>query len=67
MNDTKYTLYNKDNNRTLLHPTIGLWNTSNIEEARSMLDDCKIYLKSIGLEHIQDNFVVIEVETGKEV
>ena len=61
-----YTLLNKGNDKQLVHPLIGLWSTMNLEEAREMLKDCKIYLISQGLQNIVDNFVVIDAETGAE-
>jgi hypothetical protein len=58
----KYTLYNKRNKKQLIHPSIGLWFSENKKEADEMLDDCLLYLESIGLGHTKDDYIVMEVE-----
>lgn len=62
-----YTLYNKRLGRRLSHPKIGLWYTSDIDEAIEMLDACHEYLRCSGLAGNEEDFVIVEVETGKIV
>jgi len=63
----RYTLLNKGNGKFLVHPVMGLWSTSELNEAKEMLEDCKKYLISQGLQAIIGDFVVIDVETEKEI
>jgi hypothetical protein len=62
-----YTLFNKGNDKCLIHPIIGLWATNDLQEAKEMLDDCKKYLRFQGLQSIEDNFVIIDADTKEEV
>jgi len=62
-----YTIHNKLNGVNLTHPKVGLWNTSNIDEARDMLAACKEYLTAAGLDELKDQFVVIDIDTQEEI
>ena len=62
-----YTLYNKRLERRLDHPTVGLWYTLDLKEAKDMLLACQDYLRATGLGEYVGEFVVIEVDGGKEV
>ena len=62
-----YTLHNKDLGINLEHPSVGLWFTTDINEAKEMLEACHEYLVFINASEIVENFVIIEVETEKEV
>lgn len=62
-----YTLLNKADNRRLIHPTVGLWFTNDLKEAEEMLDACKEYLHADGLDDLQSDFVIIDVESGEEI
>jgi hypothetical protein len=62
-----YTLYNKELNKKLMHPKIGLWYTFNLDEAKAALKDCHEYLDYSGLGVLKDNFVIIDVETSEEI
>lgn len=62
-----YTLFNKGNGKCLIHPIVGLWATSDLQEAKDMLEDCKKYLMSQGLQNIVNDFVVVDVESKKEI
>ena len=62
-----YTLYNKRLEKRLTHPRVGLWFTNSLSEADEMLESCHEYLRSSGLGGNEEDFVVIDVESGKEV
>ena len=62
-----YSLYNKTNDKLLTHPVVGVWHTSDLDEAKSMLEDCRIHLKSRNLDSILDNFVIVDMDTKEEV
>ena len=61
-----YTLYNKRLSKRLTRPQIGMWFTSSLEEATSMLKACHEYVNTFGDPNLKDDFVIIDVETGKE-
>ncbi len=62
-----YTLYNKQIDRRLTHPVIGLWYTSDLKEAEEMLEACCEHLDASNLSKMKDSFVIIDVETGEEI
>ena len=62
-----YTLHNKDLGINLEHPSVGLWFTNDINEANEMLEACHEYLVSINASEMTENFIIVEVETEKEV
>jgi len=45
---------------------VGLWYTPDLEEARSMLRACREYLVAAGQGDSQQQFVIVDVETGEE-
>jgi len=59
-----YTLYNKHLEKRLTHPKIGIWYTTDLNEAKEMLDACHEYVKNF---EKTDNFVVIDGDTGEEI
>jgi hypothetical protein len=63
----RYNLLNKSNDRKLAHPAYGIWSTPELKEAQSMLKACKDHLTASGLENLQNNFVIVEEESGQEV
>jgi hypothetical protein len=44
-----------------------LWFTTDINEANEMLEACHEYLVSINASEMTENFIIVEVETEKEV
>jgi hypothetical protein len=62
-----YALFNKGNNRCLIHPVVGLWATNDLQEAKDMLEDCKKYLTYQGLQNIVNDFVIVDAETKAEI
>ena len=63
-----YTLYNKSNDKTLTHPYYGIWTTSNLIEARNMLESCHEYLEAVNIPNTEfNNFVLWDIESNKEV
>lgn len=62
-----YTILNKKNQKRLMYRKATVWTTPHLKEAVDMLKDFKEYLKAVHLESLQDDFVVIEVESGNEV
>ena len=58
-----YTLYNKELNRKLIHPRVGLWFTNDLEEAKKMLNDCHSFVG----EDLKHNFIIIDADTEAEV
>lgn len=62
-----YTLYNKKLDRRLVHPKVGLWFTTELEEAKAMRQSCLEYLNTSNLSTLAADFVVIDAETGEEI
>lgn len=64
-----YALYNKSLKKTLHHPRVGLWFTTDLEEAKELLVACREYLDAVGGDKIvdYDNFVIIDAETKEEI
>jgi|TARA_Y100000034_G_scaffold100478_1_gene123897 hypothetical protein len=62
-----YGLFNKKLQRRLVHPKIGLWFTSNLDEAKNMLESCHEYLRATKMENMCEFFVIIDVESGDEI
>ena len=62
-----YTIFNEQQGVELKHPKIGVWNTTNISEAREMLKVCHEYLITSGLEEIVDSFFIIDVVTKEKI
>lgn len=62
-----YTLYNKQIQRRLIHPTVGLWFTNDLVEAKEMLNACHEYLDASGLAHFKTFIVLYDVEKEEEV
>jgi hypothetical protein len=58
-----YALYNKDLEKKLTHPRLGVWYTDDYDEAQEMLADCHEYLEAIGGKDLISNFVIIDAET----
>lgn len=61
-----YTLFNKQSQKQLTHPAIGLWFTPNLEEAQEMLVSCHEYLTIMGIP-IHEDVVIVDAETGVEI
>jgi len=59
---TGYTLYNIKDERPLRHPKVGLWYTMDKQEADEALLDFFDYLKVVGMEHLKENFCVMETD-----
>lgn len=62
-----YTLYNKRLDRLLHHPKIGLWYTPDINEACSMLEACRSYVQTLGVDSYDEDFVIVDAKTGEEI
>ena len=62
-----YTIRNLSGNKDLTHPAVGLWNTSDIQEAQEMLKACHEYLESLGLKSIIEDFIIWDISRNKEV
>lgn len=60
-----YTLYNKSNDKKLIHPRVGLWFTNNLDEAREMLSSLYEYLDSCKLSEIKKDICIIDVEKNE--
>jgi len=60
-----YTLYNKQLDQFLVHPKIGLWFTSDLNEAFELLSSCQEYVSGLGVDI--DNFIVVDVDTKEEI
>lgn len=66
MSESFYTLRNLRDNKNLVHPAVGVWNTPDIQEAHEMLMACREYLESLGLSSITRDFVVWDLTTNQE-
>lgn len=62
-----YTLYNKQLDHYLVHPQVGLWHTDDLAEAQEMLVACREYVDSFNSGGYEKEFVIVDVETGKEI
>ena len=62
-----YTLYNKQRDKKLTHPKIGLWYTPDLPEAQEMFTACLEHLDAVGLSEVKKHIVIIEAETGEEL
>jgi len=62
-----YVLYNKQKDVNLIHPTIGLWFTHDLKEAKQMHKACLDYLEADGLEEICKDIIVRNYETHEEI
>lgn len=62
-----YGLYNKKLDKKLTHPVVGVWYTTNYQEAEEMLTACHQYLEVSGLSHMKNDFAIIDVENGNEI
>jgi len=60
-----YTLRNQDTQENLLHPRIGLWYTKDLEEAKSMLESCCEYVRSLNMD--TKAFVIVDAETNEVI
>jgi hypothetical protein len=61
---TFYKIHNKSNGQDLTYPSVGLWTSNDIQEAREIRDALKGYLYGYVL---CDNIVIINTETGDEI
>lgn len=57
-----YTLFNKINNKKLMHPKVGLWFANDKKEAEEMLKSCYEYLRASNLEWMCENIVIVDAE-----
>jgi hypothetical protein len=62
-----YKIHNKSNGHDLTYPSVGLWNSPDITEARNHIDALKGYLEAIGMGFISKDVVIINMETGEEI
>lgn len=62
-----YTLFNKQIKRRLIHPTVGLWFTNDLEEAEEMLAACHEYLDASGMSNLKADIVLYDVDQGEEI
>ena len=63
----QYTLFNKCLDKYLSHPQVGVWYTYNLAEALSMLTSCKDYVRTLGVVEYESKFVIMDMDTGKEL
>ena len=64
---TNYALYNKKLNKKLIHPRVGVWYTTDLEDAKKTLAACHEYLEAIGAENEREHFIIINLETSEEI
>lgn len=60
-----YTIYNKRLERRLIHPRVGVWYTTDLEEAVSMLEACWAYIRTLDMD--PDDFCLWDMDEEKEV
>lgn len=58
----QYTLWNVKDNKSLKHPTIGVWRTYSKTEALSALSSLISFLNLSKISYDKDNFIVKELE-----
>ncbi len=57
-----YALFNKKLNVHLIHPKIGIWSSSNYEQAQEMLSACQGYVKSLNIADYEQEFIIVDLE-----
>ncbi len=62
-----YTLYNKKFMCYLTHPQIGLWSTSDFEEAEEMLAACVEFARSFNIPGYEQQFIIVDAENHEEL
>lgn len=62
-----YTLYNKLNKQTLVHPSVGLWYTNSVEEALSMYEACLEYLDACDLTEMIPHMSIVDADTLEDI
>ena len=63
---TQFKLHNQENGKDLVHPKVGLWNTSDRKLADNMCESFRAYLRTLGLGDHAQFIVVQEVEENSE-
>lgn len=62
-----YTLRNLRLKRNLKHPLVGLWFTTDLTEAKDMLESCLEYLAASGLSDMCNDFCIVNAVTNQPV
>lgn len=62
-----YTLLNVRTGKTLQHPLVGLWFTTDLVEAKAMLVACLEYLDATGLSELHSDFCIVNAVTNQPV
>ena len=57
-----FSLYNKSNDKYLIHPRCGLWYAEDEQEAKEMLTSCHAYLREAGLDFLIEKITVVKIE-----
>lgn len=62
-----YKIHNKSNGRDLTYPSIGMWNSSDLQETREIRDALKGYLAAGGMDFINEDIVIVDIDTDEEI
>jgi hypothetical protein len=62
-----FKLHNKERGVDFKVAPFGVWNTSNPTEAKDMLAACREYLRAIGLDHVCESIVLVDMDTNEEL
>lgn len=62
-----YTILNEMSGKRLTLPRTGLWYTTRLEEARSMQEAAKEYLRSLGLRRHTQYIQVLDIDSNEVV
>ncbi len=60
-----YAIYNKQLEKKLTHPRVGVWYATDYDQAQEMLSACHEYVKAIGGDEMLSDFVIINAETDE--
>ena len=64
---TNYALYNNSRKVFLKHPTVGIWFSPDLQEAKDMKEAACLYLNQIGLTELVPHIVIVDYATKKEI
>ena len=62
-----YKLHNKHTSKDLVYPSIGLWNTPDLDDAERMQEAVRVHLRLNGLDYMCEKIVIRDMRTDKEI
>lgn len=62
-----YALYNTAKKTFLEHPVVGVWLSSDLDEAKEMLKAAHAYVLGFGLEEFIPRIIIVDYETKEPI